>query len=1574
MDTEKLLFRDGVSQERRMPGELDFERLTREDLPVEKRPVSVDERTAADLLEFAQKFAGKLRFFDRTNTPAGDWTPFFEGDVKEIIQFMNHPEAFLPEPFTLDESRAANEPHGKKIKKFKKLSQPHRVLFLAFLHILRHPLKQFRELTPGRLGFYYRDVLKFFKKPENPDRVHVIFQLSTNVKEHRVEKGALLDAGRDSLGVDLRYAVESDVIVNRARVASIKTVRLDTAYVDLKKIHERYGRSDKGFEMMLRQALGCPRQGEALPLYSYTRGGVAEQARVDAPYLESLAPDGPAPGTPGEKESYIRNSLYFSMDDFEYCIKIHAGETSVKPDQPLPSDEEWRRVYKLVEKAYGRKILQKRQEELKEIHGDPDMGFSGMMRYALGDPNPGDPLPRPPGDCGSLDALYARVAADAFDPGSAPARYVKKHLFMSVEDFRKIMEERATGGSEVYRLLEKARSRKRTLPRPRVGKKEIRSLYAATVAESKNREKAAAPGRFKTFGEIPVDAETGPDPARWWAPGFAAASPVLLLREGVRIITLTLSFEKSSFDRDKLKEYLEKHPSPFHVLISGEEQWTKAPPESVETRAGDFILDRAVSAYDRDSISLVCTSGEDAFQTGDAGRFLLLPDGMIYTIAGFLNSRQVKLRHEMEIGLHGAARIFQSLTLGGAHEPLKGVTLFEDRSEAVHGAGGAAGSYWGDPDKTDADQGPFDKNDRGKFIVWKDRRVHVIQKVVDDRRVVVRYWGSLPETIRVDRDEIHDRISFDEGGREISSDVEITGLCLEDALFEKEDSGKLIVWSNGLVLKIGNIHESMAAASIIDREAPGGEIEKFRAASGLRFTLRLDEAFPGILPPLFEGAGIGVNPPCPVVKFLLENTLETEDGKEIVSSPYEIFKSLCLERATIDVKAERVRSIRLRNDHAVISPESPFEPFGHAPAAGAALSFSNTEICRKKLNRLDIRIQWMGMAPPGDLQTRYHAYSRCGLDPAPPAIDDDSFKVRLRLLNNRSWTDVGPTRGLFAKRPGDATLLQYREFDRLGGYDARETFMAAEAEDPRDWPRRFKLVLDPPDFQHAVHPLVLNKVALSRNTHVKALTVYPPYTPRIQAISLAYESRAEIDFRAGGKERGRDRIVQLHPFGAADVRGPEEDEPTPGNRLLPPYGDEGSLYIGLAGLDPPRDASLLFQLVGGSANPGLKKSNIRWSFLTRERWEDFTPAQLLSDETDDLTDSGVIRFSIPGEADNRNPVMPAGLHWIRASTRENSAAAADAMDIRAQAATAIFQNRGNAPDHLKTPLAAGRIKGPAESDPAVAGVIQPYSSFDGKPPEDDRSFYTRVSERLRHKQRAVTTWDYERLVLERFPEIYKAKCLNQEDRGLAADLAHAPGSAAVEVIVIPDVSDTAPFFPLEPRAPSRLLKKIDAYLKARVSPFVRLTVKNPRYEQITYRIAVRFRKGFARGFYLEQLNTDLKRLLSPWAYKEQKEKKIFFGVHVYNSSVIHFIEKREYVDYVASFKLFEQASVRQDGSDQPRTMQRLSTSTMARVRRPDSILVSAPFHVIDPILTEDFRPEDFEGVGYMMIELDLEVY
>lgn len=63
------LIREGTSQNERLPVALD------------PAYAPVDGRTTAHGMVFAQSFAALLRYFDATNTEAGDWTPFFSNDV-----------------------------------------------------------------------------------------------------------------------------------------------------------------------------------------------------------------------------------------------------------------------------------------------------------------------------------------------------------------------------------------------------------------------------------------------------------------------------------------------------------------------------------------------------------------------------------------------------------------------------------------------------------------------------------------------------------------------------------------------------------------------------------------------------------------------------------------------------------------------------------------------------------------------------------------------------------------------------------------------------------------------------------------------------------------------------------------------------------------------------------------------------------------------------------------------------------------------------------------------------------------------------------------------------------------------------------------------------------------------------------------------------------------------------------------------------------------------------------------------------------------------------------------------------
>lgn len=207
--------------------------------------------------------------------------------------------------------------------------------------------------------------------------------------------------------------------------------------------------------------------------------------------------------------------------------------------------------------------------------------------------------------------------------------------------------------------------------------------------------------------------------------------------------------------------------------------------------------------------------------------------------------------------------------------------------------------------------------------------------------------------------------------------------------------------------------------------------------------------------------------------------------------------------------------------------------------------------------------------------------------------------------------------------------------------------------------------------------------------------------------------------------------------------------------------------------------------------------------------------------------------------------------------------------------------------------------------PRVKGLSQPYNSFGGRAQESDADFYRRISERLRHKNRAITLWDYEHLLLQNFPEIHKVKCLNHTSSVIENNKRKtrylAPGN--VVLVVIPDIINRNVFDIYKPRVSTATLNRIEDYFHNLNSPLIKTTVINPEYEEVRVVLDVQFYKGFDEVHYKAVLKNDLTRLLSPWAF--DNTASIRFGLSLHKSIVIDFVEKLEYVDFVSNLKLFQ---------------------------------------------------------------------
>jgi hypothetical protein len=198
---------------------------------------------------------------------------------------------------------------------------------------------------------------------------------------------------------------------------------------------------------------------------------------------------------------------------------------------------------------------------------------------------------------------------------------------------------------------------------------------------------------------------------------------------------------------------------------------------------------------------------------------------------------------------------------------------------------------------------------------------------------------------------------------------------------------------------------------------------------------------------------------------------------------------------------------------------------------------------------------------------------------------------------------------------------------------------------------------------------------------------------------------------------------------------------------------------------------------------------------------------------------------------------------------------------------------------------------------AVKLIEQPYEGFGGRAVEQGDTYHLRISERLRHKKRAITAWDYEHLVLQKFPEVRFVKCINHSylvDRTTFNTLK----TGAVAVVVMP-LKTTKP---LQPQTNRSTLENIKSYLKKYSNGFTSgddlLQVIPPQYQAVVVSLKVKFQAGDIEK-HVHNLDNDIARLIAPWAFDAAIEPT--FGQNLYRTTLLSQIEALDYVDYIEDF-------------------------------------------------------------------------
>lgn len=621
-----------------------------------------------------------------------------------------------------------------------------------------------------------------------------------------------------------------------------------------------------------------------------------------------------------------------------------------------------------------------------------------------------------------------------------------------------------------------------------------------------------------------------------------------------------------------------------------------------------------------------------------------------------------------------------------------------------------------------------------------------------------------------------------------------------------------------------------------------------------------------------------------------------------VPHPIELFSGRELSEIVVEVEAKGCRDLVLHNHNGPLSPLTPFAPFGPLPSAGSYLVVGCPETQSKNLSEFRLDVKWSDLPQTvEDFSEWYSAYK----EPCPTS----GFRAKAGVLSDGRWIEAGGSddedielfapvlrHGAVAGISPDSVLSFHRVLGFRNPLPVREG--AGELlYSPTSQGGFFRMTLSSPigAFGHQEYPHLLTrslmKAARLRNPDAAGEPPNPPYTPTIASISLDYSACSRIGFDATPSQDidpCQPRLIHLAPFGWESISRRNH------SRILqlPEIDSPGSLLIGLEATSIRGEARLLFRIANDSKlirHPS--RVGLRWWYLEENRWREVKAKNVVSDSTEGFGDSGIVILELPQDLPKNHTSMPDGLVWLRATANDYLDHFGHLLSIHAQGLRATLAQARD--DHERIP--ANSITAPRLPLPGLGQILQPDPSFGGRPPESPEKLRTRVSERLRHKGRAVEPADFERLVLEEFPEVSKVKCFANLRRTLPVE--PSPGHVLVVPLPWPDPADP---HALEPSLSGRVLFDIQRFLESRAPASATIAVSNPWYERIQVHCTVSFRRRSSEGAMIADLDRAIRDWISPWS---TTGGSVHFGWRLRRQSLEAFVQDHPDVEELKSLSL-----------------------------------------------------------------------
>lgn len=619
----------------------------------------------------------------------------------------------------------------------------------------------------------------------------------------------------------------------------------------------------------------------------------------------------------------------------------------------------------------------------------------------------------------------------------------------------------------------------------------------------------------------------------------------------------------------------------------------------------------------------------------------------------------------------------------------------------------------------------------------------------------------------------------------------------------------------------------------------------------------------------------------PAIKFVVR--------QDSFYNSYGFLNKMKLNKLKIEANVSELAQFRVFRDGDEIPLNSDFELFGSTPKCNSNFYIGCEEIFNKKI--FDIKLRWKYSnldTIDNNLKDYYKNYNI--------NINNRSFNLGVSFLSDFNYTSIKEYEKFEMFDEVEGLLSENKEFIIRSISNSKiNPIYSLKDEYIEDFSNNYetgfiKVSLLEPSIGFGFNlygklssQLLLDSVNPKKKDNNNSFEINEPFAPKINNFFIDYTTGTTLYFdeslRLSNDFEEDNSFFHISPFGINRTFSKNNIDES----LFYDFKNEGELIVGLESDSKIKNLDILFEILKNENDNYQFSRDIQWHYSTANGWKEIPKQNILSDETDGLLSSGIVSIIMPDNFSNANYILDKNHYHLRVVSKNKADQFGLVKSIYTNSAKVIEVIPENEKLRLNK-LNKGSLVSFDNNIKGINSIYQPLDSPKISLFESDMSFYHRISQILKHKNRPATSSDYESFIIQNFDFLSYARVINNSNN-------------KVSILCLKKIDSIQNIDEIKLSASEKI--KIKDYLKAYSPTHFSFEIVNPIFEDVWVKCSVLFKDIYV-GRGLEKLNSDILNYVCPW---RNSGNILNIPEKINNIDLLSFIKSRNYISYISGFSV-----------------------------------------------------------------------